>query len=139
VASLSRTTEWRHRTRGAILPGIDNRSTWARRCRDQLAAHISDLGGQGNISAGEMALAKRAAVLVAELERREAEFAKAGSASDEQLITYVTAANSLKRLCECLGLRRRSKTVGSSLGDILMPNRQPSPSLSDLMRSPADG
>jgi hypothetical protein len=124
MSGLSRTTEWRHRTRGAILPGIDNRSTWARRCRDQLAAHISDLGGLDNISAGEMALIKRAAVLVAECERREAEFSTAEHITDEQLAAYVTATNALKRCLEAVGLRRRAKPVGLSLGDLLLDERR---------------
>jgi hypothetical protein len=29
-----------------LLPGIDGRSLWARRFRDVLALHLSDLGGQ---------------------------------------------------------------------------------------------
>jgi hypothetical protein len=28
-----------------LLPGVDGRSSWARRARDIIAAHISDLGG----------------------------------------------------------------------------------------------
>ena len=28
-----------------LLPGIDGRSPWVRRCKDIIAAHVSDLGG----------------------------------------------------------------------------------------------
>ena len=31
-----------------FLPGIDNRGPWIRRCKDVIAAHLSDLGGPDN-------------------------------------------------------------------------------------------
>src|SRR5271166_4468482 len=40
----------------ALLPGVDGRSAWMRRCKDIIAAHVSDLGGEDNISAAEPAL-----------------------------------------------------------------------------------
>ena len=92
---------------------------WARRAGELLAAHISDLGGYDNISEAEHALAKRAAVLICELERREAAFAQAGAASDEALVIYQTTVNTLRRTLESLGLRRRAKDIGPTLGDII--------------------
>jgi hypothetical protein len=95
----------------ALWAGIDGRSLWARRAGELLAATISDLGGSSNISEGERALAKRAAVLITELERREAAFAQAGGADDAALAIYQTTVNTLRRTLESLGLRRRPRDV----------------------------
>jgi hypothetical protein len=83
------------------------------RAGELLAAHISDLGEPDNISEGERALAKRCAVLITELERREAAFAQAGMATDEALAIYQTTVNTLRRTLEALGLQkgRRSRDI----------------------------
>jgi hypothetical protein len=94
-----------------LWAGIDHRSLWARRAGELLAATISDLGGPSNISEGEHALAKRCAVLITELERREAAFAQAGGADDGALAIYQTTVNTLRRTLESLGLQRRPRTV----------------------------
>jgi hypothetical protein len=47
----------------ALLPDIDGRSPWIRRCKDIIAAHISDLGGEDNVSEAERSIIRRAAVL----------------------------------------------------------------------------
>jgi hypothetical protein len=33
-----------------LLPGVDGRSAWMRRCKDIIAAHVSDLGGEDYLS-----------------------------------------------------------------------------------------
>ena len=95
-----------------LLPGVDQRSPWVRRCKDIIAAHISDLGGVDNASAAERSLVRRAAVLTTELERLEVRFAQAGEASAEDLDIYARVAGNLRRLLEAIGLQRRAKTVG---------------------------
>src|SRR5258708_36424231 len=60
---------------GELLPGVDQRSRWVRRCRDVIAAHLSDLGGEDNTSAAERSIIRRAAVLTTELEQLEVRFA----------------------------------------------------------------
>ena len=65
----------------ALLPGVDCRSAWVRRCKELIADHISDLGGTDNASAAERSLVRRACVLTVELERMEKAFALAGQAS----------------------------------------------------------
>src|SRR6202045_4159049 len=65
----------------ALLPGVDGRSAWVRRCKDIIEAHLSDLGGEDNTSAAERSLIRRASVMTVELERMEARFAVAGEAS----------------------------------------------------------
>jgi hypothetical protein len=102
-----------------LLPGIDGRSPWVRRCRDIIAAHTSDLGGVDNCSAAERSIIRRAAVLTVELERLEAKFAAAGQADIEDLDCYARIASNLRRLLESVGLRRRAKDIGPTLGDAL--------------------
>jgi hypothetical protein len=104
---------------GQLLPGIDGRSAWVRRCRDLIAAHTTDLGGVDNCSAAERSIIRRASVLTVELERMERQFALDEQASADDLDAYQRCANSLRRLLEAVGLQRRAREVGPSLGDIL--------------------
>ena len=98
-------------TNGAVLlPGIDGRSTWVRRCRDLIELHTSDLGGADAVSVAESAIVRRAAVIVVELEQMELSFAK-GQASANDLDLYQRTSNSLRRLLESLGLKRRPRRV----------------------------
>jgi hypothetical protein len=69
----------------ALLSGVDGRSTWVRRCKELIADHTTDLGGEDNCSAAERSIVRRAAVLTVELERLEAKFALAGEASPEEI------------------------------------------------------
>jgi hypothetical protein len=101
----------------ALLPGIDGRSAWVRRVKDLLAAHITDLGGEDNVSEAEYALVRRVVTLIVELERREVVFAQAGEVSDDALAIYQTTVNTLRRTLETLGLQRRT-----SLRDVTPPS-----------------
>jgi hypothetical protein len=92
-----------------LLPGIDGRSAWVRRCKDVIAELISDRGGADNCSAAERSIIRRAAVLTTELERMEAQFAVAGEASSEALDCYARIAANLRRLLQTIGLERRAK------------------------------
>jgi hypothetical protein len=103
----------------ALLPGIDGRSPWVRRCKDIIASHLSDLGGPDNTSAAERSLVRRASVLTVELERLEAKFAAANEASDTDLDLYQRTAGNLRRLLEAVGIARRPRDIGPSLGDLL--------------------
>jgi hypothetical protein len=99
-----------------LLPGIDGRSLWARRFRDVLALHLSDLGGEQNTSEAEKTIARRAACLVVELEQMEIRFATGDEPEGEDdtgnmLDRYQRCANTLRRLLESLGLQRRAKDV----------------------------
>src|SRR5579864_5251255 len=90
----------------ALLPGIDGRSAWIRRCKELIADHISDLGGEDNTSAAERSIIRRASVLTIELERLELKFAQAGQASADDLDLYSRASANLRRLLEAVGLKR---------------------------------
>jgi hypothetical protein len=107
-----------------LLPGVDGRSPWVRRCKDVIAAHLSDLGGADNTSAAECSIIRRAAVLTVELERLEATFALAGEASAEALDTYARVAANLRRLLEAVGLKRRPRDVTPTLTEYLASLKQ---------------
>lgn len=103
----------------AVLPGVDGRGTWARRLRDLIGLHLSDLGGDDAVSEAEGSIIRRAAALTVELERMEVVFAVAGEASREQIDLYQRTANSLRRLLEAVGLQRRPRDVTLTLGQVL--------------------
>jgi len=106
-------------TNGTVLiAGVDQRSPWVRRCKDVIAAHLSDLGGADNTSAAERSIIRRAAVLTTELEVLEVRFAKAGEASAADLEVYQRCSNSLRRLLEAVGLQRRPRDVTLTLSQI---------------------
>jgi hypothetical protein len=94
----------------ALLPGVDGRSAWVRRCKDVINAHISDLGGVDNCSAAERSIIRRAAVLTTEMEQIEVRFATDQTLAGD-LETYQRCANSLRRLLEAVGLQRRSRDI----------------------------
>jgi hypothetical protein len=102
----------------ALVPGVDGRSAWIRRCRDVIASHLSDLGGEDNTSAAERSIVRRVAVLTCELENLEARFAAAGEASADALDLYQRTSGNLRRLLETIGLQRRAKDVS---GDSAQP------------------
>jgi hypothetical protein len=103
----------------ALLPGIDGRSAWVRRAKDVIAAHLSDMGGEDNTSAAERSIIRRASVLTVELERLEAKFALAGEANTADLDVYARVAGNLRRLLEAVGLQRRPRDVGPTLGELM--------------------
>jgi hypothetical protein len=102
-----------------LLPGVDGRSAWVRRCKDVIAAHVSDLGGIDNCSAAEYSIVRRASVLTVELERLEVKFATAGEANADELDQYARVAANMRRLLEAVGLKRRSRDVTPSLTEYL--------------------
>ena len=104
-----------------LLPGVDGRSAWVRRCKDVIASHISDLGGIENCSAAEYSIVRRASTLTVELERLEAKFALAGEADANELDQYARVAANLRRLLEAVGLQRRAKEIAvPTLRDIAL-------------------
>ena len=100
----------------ALLPGVDGRSAWVRRCKDVLAAHLSDIP---DASVAERSIVRRAAVLTTELERLEVKFATAGEASADDIDLYARVAANLRRLLEAVGLHRRTKDITPTLADVL--------------------
>lgn len=104
----------------ALLPGVDGRSAWVRRCRDLIDLHLNDLGGADRVSEAERSIVRRAATLTVQLERMEAAFAVAGIVDRETLDAYQRAAGSLRRLLESVGLDRRPRDVTPDLADYIV-------------------
>jgi len=90
--------------------GIDSRSSWARRQRDLIAEHVSDLGGIENLSGSEQRLVRICATLTTELEQLDLRFAQ-GSGTADTLERYQRASNTLRRHFESLGLSRRARDI----------------------------
>jgi hypothetical protein len=113
-----------------LLVGVDQRSAWVRRCKDILASHLSDLGGEDNTSAAERSIIRRASVMTVELERLEAKFAVAGEADADELDQYSRIAANMRRLLEAVGLRRRPREVQQTL-EAYLTNNSPRPEVSE--------
>jgi hypothetical protein len=102
-----------------LLPGIDGRSLYARRARDLVGLFVADLGGIDAASEAEKAIVRRASILCVELENLEVQFAKAGAAEPAALDLYQRTSNSLGRLLDRLGLKRRPRDVTPDLSSYL--------------------
>ena len=89
--------------------------------------HVQDLGGADNISEAERAILRRACVLMIELERLEQRFAE-GEADAATIDLYQRGANSMRRLLESTGLKRRAREVnGVKASDFAVPMRSQMP------------
>jgi len=75
--------------------------------------HTAQLGGAENVTEAERRLIRRSAMLSLQLEMMEQNWASntEGAASPKQLEVYQRTSNSLRRLLESLGLRRRPRDV----------------------------
>ncbi|HUS82791.1 MAG TPA: hypothetical protein VM013_05990 [Dehalococcoidia bacterium] len=99
-----------------ILEGVDGRSSMARRHRDLIALHLSDLGGEDCISEAEYSLLRRAVALTVQLELMETSFAlRDGAAAPKALEVYGRVASHIRRLHEALGLPRRQRDITPSV------------------------
>jgi hypothetical protein len=111
------------RDRGKVAH-TDGRSSWMRRFRDLINTHTADLGGADALSEAERSIIRRCATLTVLLERLELDFALEDEASAPKIDQYQRVANTLKRLLESLGLKRRSKDITPDLSTYLK-SRQP--------------
>jgi hypothetical protein len=83
-----------------------------RRLRDLIADHVSDLGGEANLSSAELALVRRASMLALQCELMEARWqATDGEAPSRDLDCYQRVTGALRRTLESLGLSRRTRDV----------------------------
>jgi hypothetical protein len=103
----------------------DGNGPWARRMRDVIELHISDLGGLENASEAERSIIRRAATLTIELERLEAKFSTLPNGPRaEDLDLYQRASNSLRRLLESIGIQRRPRDVTPSVEAYLAARKE---------------
>lgn len=142
MRNTSRVLINRTKTKAAITNGrtvlgkeIDGRSVAARRFKDVLEAFIADLGGESaGLSAGQQAIARRAATLAVECELMELRFTVNGGAKPQEIEVYQRATNTLRRCLESLNIHRgrkarnvtpdlqtylRGKKRGRQRGDVL--------------------
>jgi hypothetical protein len=96
-----------------VLHDLDHRGAWARRLKDLIAGHLTDLGGIDNVSEAEKLLVRRCAMLALQLELQEQRFAlnEGGEATSGQIEVYQRVVNTLRRTLETLGLQRRPKDI----------------------------
>ena len=80
-----------------------------RRLRDLVLAHQSDLGGEAILSAGQVAILRRAALLQLQLEMMETKFACRADGVATSVEIEVRTAGNLRRLLESLGLNEGRK------------------------------
>jgi hypothetical protein len=104
-------------TNGAktFLDGDAEHTAWARRFRDKVGIITADLGGADVLSEGQRSLIRATATLGVQLEVMEAALA---CGEDIDVDKYARAANSLRRICETLGLRRVARDMTPSLADL---------------------
>jgi hypothetical protein len=76
----------------------------------------SDLGGPTELSEAQRQIVRRIASLSVWCESQEAKMA---DGTEVDINEFQRTANSLRRLCESIGLQRRQRDIGPSLGDIL--------------------
>jgi hypothetical protein len=89
-------------------------SPWARRWRDLVAGHISDLGGPSQLSEAQISLVKRASAVECELEAMEG---KLSLGEPINLDIFTRSASHLRRILESLGLERKAKLVNGNDSD----------------------
>jgi hypothetical protein len=94
-----------------------------RRLRDLIALHSADLGGEVAMSEAERALVRRSATIIVALEQMEFTFATSEEPTPHQLELYQRLSNTLRRLLEAVGLKRRPRDVTPSLHDYLTQKR----------------
>lgn len=99
-----------------LLPGIDGRSTTARRYRDILAALAADQGGADRLSEARAQLCRRFAAAAVLAEGMEARLA-AGESID--LAQHALLSSTLVRLAQRIGIDRRARDITPSLRDYL--------------------
>jgi hypothetical protein len=99
--------------RRAFVDG-DGRGPWARRWRDLQSLYADDLGGGSALSEFQLGLVGTCATLRCELEKLEGRLS-VGEAVD--LDQFGRLAGHYRRICETLGIERRSRDVTPSVND----------------------
>jgi hypothetical protein len=91
-------------------------TAWARRFRDVLYELVQDAGGFDELSEAQKQLARRAAAIAVMCERMEG---KAAAGEDIDLNVFGQLTDRLGRTLGRLGLKKQTKNITPSLGDII--------------------
>ena len=104
--------------RGSIvwLDHVDKRGPVARRFKDLVALVTSDLGGPTELSESQRQIIRRVASMSVWCESEEAKMA---DGDEIDIDRFQRTANSLRRLCESLGLERRARDITPSLSEYI--------------------
>lgn len=95
----------------------DGRGLWARRFREVVAAHTSDLGLPAEaLSEAKRSLIRRIATLEIELEKFEGILARGGEVNID---IYSRVSGQLRRMLETIGLERVARDVTPSIADVI--------------------
>jgi hypothetical protein len=89
----------------------DGNSPWARRWRDLVAGHISDMGGPSQLSEGQISLIKHSAAIECELEAMEG---KLSLGEPINLDIFTRSSSHLRRILESLGLEHKAKVINDN-------------------------
>jgi hypothetical protein len=93
---------------------VDRRTAAMKRLAAHVGAHVSDLGGDANISHSERVLVQRAAMLTLLTEMVEEQIIRSNlQISERELQSYCGSTQQLTRILSVLGLQRRAKPVQS--------------------------
>jgi hypothetical protein len=105
----------------SLLPhGVDMRGVWERRWTDLNTILLADQGGPDVCSEAEKSIIRRSATLIVALERLETKFAEQeDGGSPNQLDQYQRLSNTLRRLLESVGLKRRPRDITPDLQSYL--------------------
>jgi hypothetical protein len=99
-----------------LLPGLDGRSSAARRFRDLVSAYIVDMGGLDQCSEVKLGLLRQLAAVTVQAELLAAQMVN-GVPVD--IPTLCQLASTTVRLSTRLGIERIAKNIGPSFGDLL--------------------
>jgi hypothetical protein len=98
------------------LDGNDKRGPVARRFRDLVHEVTTDLGGPGELTEAQRQIIRRIASMSVWCESEEAKMA---DGDEIDIDKFQRTSNSLRRLCESIGLERRARDITPSLHEVL--------------------
>jgi hypothetical protein len=111
-----------NRTRLFIEP-LDERSLYGRRYKGLVYDIAADAGGIETLSELRLALVRRSAAIIIEIEKLEGRLARGDDTVDVDLLGRLTGH--LRRLSETLGLDRITRDITPNLADIIAQNPAP--------------
>jgi hypothetical protein len=99
-----------------LLPGIDGRSTVARRFHDIVTAILVDQGGIDRCAESRLQLIRRFAAAAVIAEQMEARLA---NGEEINIAEHAQLASTLVRIAQRIGIDRRARNITPSLPDYL--------------------
>jgi hypothetical protein len=103
-----------------FLDGIDRRGVVARRFRDLVHEVTTDLGGPAELSEAQRQIIRRIASMSVWCESQEAKMADGENIDIDR---FQRTSNSLRRLCEAIGLERKSRDITPSIHELIEARR----------------